>query len=103
SQQADRVLEYYTLEQIQKHKDIKNTGVTLYHKVYNLTKFLDKVPRGQARGETSRNFECVGYSTDAEMLKMYIMGMGCANPANRPSLEKLITTVLSHSIGWTKG
>uniref|UniRef100_A0A8C8UQ85 Cytochrome b5 n=1 Tax=Peromyscus maniculatus bairdii TaxID=230844 RepID=A0A8C8UQ85_PERMB len=70
-------VKYYTPEEIQKHKASKNTGVALYHKVYNLTKFLDQVPREQAsRGDATKNFEYVGHSTDAELFKMYIMGKG---------------------------
>lgn len=41
--QSDKDVKYYTLEEIQKHKDSKSTWVILHHKVYDLTKFLEEV------------------------------------------------------------
>ena len=42
--QSDKDVKYYTLEEIQKYKDSsKSTWVILHHKVYDLTKFLEKV------------------------------------------------------------
>lgn len=40
---ANKDVKYYTLEEIQKHKDSKSTWVILHHKVYDLTKFLEEV------------------------------------------------------------
>lgn len=53
--QASKDVKYYTLEEIQKHKDSKSTWVILHHKVYDLTKFLEEVSWARAlhwrRGE----------------------------------------------------
>lgn len=43
AEQSDKDVKYYTLEEIQKHKDSKSTWVILHHKVYDLTKFLEEV------------------------------------------------------------
>ncbi|KAH0500500.1 Cytochrome b5 [Microtus ochrogaster] len=79
--QANNDVKYYTLEEIQKHKDSKSTWVILHHKVYDLTKFLEEHPGGeevlreQAGGDATENFEDVGHSTDArELSKTYIIG-----------------------------
>uniref|UniRef100_A0A8D2CQ86 Cytochrome b5 n=1 Tax=Sciurus vulgaris TaxID=55149 RepID=A0A8D2CQ86_SCIVU len=98
--QSDEAVKYYTLEEIQKHKDSKSTWVILHHKVYDLTKFLEEHPGGeevlreQAGGDATENFEDVGHSTDArELSKTYIIGE--LHP------EPLITTVESTSSWWT--
>lgn len=41
--QEEQAVKYYTLEEIQKHKDSKSTWVILRHKVYDLTRFLEEV------------------------------------------------------------
>lgn len=46
--QSDKEVKYYTLEEIQKHKDSKSTWVILHHKVYDLTKFLEEVSWARA-------------------------------------------------------
>ncbi|CAO2594644.1 Cytochrome b5 [Lemmus lemmus] len=98
--QENKDVKYYTLEEIQKHKDSKSTWVILHHKVYDLTKFLEEHPGGeevlreQAGGDATENFEDVGHSTDArELSKTYIIGE--LHP------ESLITTVDSNSSWWT--
>ncbi|XP_051058040.1 cytochrome b5 [Phodopus roborovskii] len=108
--QADKDVKYYTLEEIQKHKDSKSTWVILHHKVYDLTKFLEEHPGGeevlreQAGGDATENFEDVGHSTDArELSKTYIIGE--LHPDDRSKIAKpvetLITTVDSNSSWWT--
>lgn len=108
--QSDKDVKYYTLEEIQKHKDSKSTWVILHHKVYDLTKFLEEHPGGeevlreQAGGDATENFEDVGHSTDArELSKTYIIGE--LHPDDRPKIAKpsetLITTVESNSSWWT--
>ncbi|MBZ3890372.1 Cytochrome b5 [Sciurus carolinensis] len=108
--QSDEAVKYYTLEEIQKHKDSKSTWVILHHKVYDLTKFLEEHPGGeevlreQAGGDATENFEDVGHSTDArELSKTYIIGE--LHPDDRSKLakpsESLITTVESTSSWWT--
>uniref|UniRef100_A0A494B9D8 Cytochrome b5 n=1 Tax=Mus musculus TaxID=10090 RepID=A0A494B9D8_MOUSE len=47
--QSDKDVKYYTLEEIQKHKDSKSTWVILHHKVYDLTKFLEEAVPGAQR------------------------------------------------------
>ncbi|XP_023555812.1 cytochrome b5 isoform X1 [Octodon degus] len=104
--QEEQAVKYYTLEEIQKHKDSKSTWVILHHKVYDLTKFLEEHPGGeevlreQAGGDATENFEDVGHSTDArELSKTYIIGE--VHPDDRSKLvkpsETLITTVESNS------
>ena len=108
--QSDKDVKYYTLEEIQKHKDSKSTWVILHHKVYDLTKFLEEHPGGeevlreQAGGDATENFEDVGHSTDArELSKTYIIGE--LHPDDRSKIAKpsdtLITTVESNSSWWT--
>ncbi|XP_057645299.1 cytochrome b5 [Chionomys nivalis] len=108
--QANKDVKYYTLEEIQKHKDSKSTWVILHHKVYDLTKFLEEHPGGeevlreQAGGDATENFEDVGHSTDArELSKSYIIGE--LHPDDRSKIakpsESLITTVDSNSSWWT--
>ncbi|MEJ1279369.1 cytochrome b5 [Cricetulus griseus] len=108
--QSDKEVKYYTLEEIQKHKDSKSTWVILHHKVYDLTKFLEEHPGGeevlreQAGGDATENFEDVGHSTDArELSKTYIIGE--LHPDDRSKIAKpaetLITTVDSNSSWWT--
>lgn len=108
--QADKDVKYYTLEEIQKHKDSKSTWVILHHKVYDLTKFLEEHPGGeevlreQAGGDATENFEDVGHSTDArELSKTFIIGE--LHPDDRSKIakpsESLITTVESNSSWWT--
>ncbi|KAM7320588.1 cytochrome b5 [Microtus oregoni] len=108
--QANKDVKYYTLEEIQKHKDSKSTWVILHHKVYDLTKFLEEHPGGeevlreQAGGDATENFEDVGHSTDArELSKTYIIGE--LHPDDRSKIakpsESLITTVDSNSSWWT--
>ena len=108
--QSDKDVKYYTLEEIQKHKDSKSTWVILHHKVYDLTKFLEEHPGGeevlreQAGGDATENFEDVGHSTDArELSKTYIIGD--LHPDDRSKIAKpsdtLITTVESNSSWWT--
>ncbi|XP_051019836.1 cytochrome b5 [Acomys russatus] len=108
--EADKDVKYYTLEEIQKHKDSKSTWVILHHKVYDLTKFLEEHPGGeevlreQAGGDATENFEDVGHSTDArELSKTYIIGE--VHPDDRSKIAKpsdtLITTVESNSSWWT--
>ncbi|XP_021484451.1 cytochrome b5 isoform X2 [Meriones unguiculatus] len=108
--QADKDVKYYTLEEIQKHKDSKSTWVILHHKVYDLTKFLEEHPGGeevlreQAGGDATENFEDVGHSTDArELSKTYIIGE--LHPDDRSKIAKpsdtLVTTVESSSSWWT--
>ncbi|KAL1773784.1 cytochrome b5 [Sigmodon hispidus] len=108
--QAEKDVKYYTLEEIQKHKDSKSTWVILHHKVYDLTKFLEEHPGGeevlreQAGGDATENFEDVGHSTDArELSKTYIIGE--LHPDDRSKIAKpsdtLITTVESNSSWWT--
>ncbi|XP_004640240.1 cytochrome b5 isoform X2 [Octodon degus] len=108
--QEEQAVKYYTLEEIQKHKDSKSTWVILHHKVYDLTKFLEEHPGGeevlreQAGGDATENFEDVGHSTDArELSKTYIIGE--VHPDDRSKLvkpsETLITTVESNSSWWT--
>ncbi|XP_008848889.1 cytochrome b5 [Nannospalax galili] len=108
--QTDSAVKYYTLEEIQKHKDSRSTWVILHHKVYDLTKFLEEHPGGeevlreQAGGDATENFEDVGHSTDArELSKTYIIGE--LHPDDRSKLAKpsetLITTVESNSSWWT--
>ncbi|XP_036060915.1 cytochrome b5 isoform X1 [Onychomys torridus] len=108
--QANKDVKYYTLEEIQKHKDSKSTWVILHHKVYDLTKFLEEHPGGeevlreQAGGDATENFEDVGHSTDArELSKTYIIGE--LHPDDRSKIAKpsetLITTVDSNSSWWT--
>lgn len=46
--QGNKGVKYYTLEEIQKHKDSKSTWVILHHKVYDLTKFLEEVSWARA-------------------------------------------------------
>ena len=107
---SDNDVKYYTLEEIQKHKDSKSTWVILHHKVYDLTKFLEEHPGGeevlreQAGGDATENFEDVGHSTDArELSKTYIIGE--LHPDDRSKIAKpsdtLITTVESNSSWWT--
>ncbi|KAM5222391.1 cytochrome b5 isoform 2-T2 [Ctenodactylus gundi] len=98
--QEGQDVKYYTLEEIQKHKDSKSTWVIIHHKVYDLTKFLEEHPGGeevlreQAGGDATENFEDVGHSTDArELSKTFIIGE--LHP------ETLITTVESNSSWWT--
>ncbi|OBS59424.1 hypothetical protein A6R68_09452 [Neotoma lepida] len=108
--QTNKDVKYYTLEEIQKHKDSKSTWVILHHKVYDLTKFLEEHPGGeevlreQAGGDATENFEDVGHSTDArELSKTYIIGE--LHPDDRSKIAKpsetLITTVESNSSWWT--
>ncbi|XP_034374606.1 cytochrome b5 [Arvicanthis niloticus] len=108
--QSDKDVKYYTLEEIQKHKDSRSTWVILHHKVYDLTKFLEEHPGGeevlreQAGGDATENFEDVGHSTDArELSKTYIIGE--LHPDDRSKIAKpsdtLITTVESNSSWWT--
>ncbi|CAO2594643.1 Cytochrome b5 [Lemmus lemmus] len=108
--QENKDVKYYTLEEIQKHKDSKSTWVILHHKVYDLTKFLEEHPGGeevlreQAGGDATENFEDVGHSTDArELSKTYIIGE--LHPDDRSKIakpsESLITTVDSNSSWWT--
>ncbi|XP_005373133.1 PREDICTED: cytochrome b5 [Chinchilla lanigera] len=108
--QEDQAVKYYTLEEIEKHKDSKSTWVILHHKVYDLTRFLEEHPGGeevlreQAGGDATENFEDVGHSTDArELSKTFIIGE--VHPDDRPKLAKpsetLITTVESNSSWWT--
>lgn len=108
--QSDKDVKYYTLEEIQKHKDSKSTWVILHHKVYDLTKFLEEHPGGeevlreQAGGDATENFEDVGHSTDArELSKTYVIGE--LHPDDRSKIAKpsdtLITTVESNSSWWT--
>ncbi|KAM6167209.1 cytochrome b5 [Erethizon dorsatum] len=108
--QEDQAVKYYTLEEIQKHKDSKSTWVILHHKVYDLTSFLEEHPGGeevlreQAGGDATENFEDVGHSTDArELSKTYIIGE--VHPDDRSKLAKpsetLITTVESDASWWT--
>ncbi|KAK7802362.1 hypothetical protein U0070_018112 [Myodes glareolus] len=108
--QGNKDVKYYTLEEIQKHKDSKSTWVILHHKVYDLTKFLEEHPGGeevlreQAGGDATENFEDVGHSTDArELSKTYIIGE--LHPDDRSKIakpsESLITTVDSNSSWWT--
>ncbi|XP_038186017.1 cytochrome b5 [Arvicola amphibius] len=108
--EANKDVKYYTLEEIQKHKDSKSTWVILHHKVYDLTKFLEEHPGGeevlreQAGGDATENFEDVGHSTDArELSKTYIIGE--LHPDDRSKIakpsESLITTVDSNSSWWT--
>ena len=108
--QSDKDVNYYTLEEIQKHKDSKSTWVILHHKVYDLTKFLEEHPGGeevlreQAGGDATENFEDVGHSTDArDLSKTYIIGE--LHPDDRSKIAKpsdtLITTVESNSSWWT--
>ncbi|EDL75181.1 cytochrome b-5, isoform CRA_d [Rattus norvegicus] len=110
AEQSDKDVKYYTLEEIQKHKDSKSTWVILHHKVYDLTKFLEEHPGGeevlreQAGGDATENFEDVGHSTDArELSKTYIIGE--LHPDDRSKIAKpsetLITTVESNSSWWT--
>ncbi|XP_074083517.1 cytochrome b5-like [Macrotis lagotis] len=79
SEQSNEKVKYYTLEEIQKHNHSKCTWLILHYKVYDLTKFLDEhpsgeVPREQAGGYATENFEDVGHSTDArELSKTYII------------------------------
>ncbi|KAM5222390.1 cytochrome b5 isoform 1-T1 [Ctenodactylus gundi] len=108
--QEGQDVKYYTLEEIQKHKDSKSTWVIIHHKVYDLTKFLEEHPGGeevlreQAGGDATENFEDVGHSTDArELSKTFIIGE--LHPDDRPKIAKpvetLITTVESNSSWWT--
>lgn len=108
--QASKDVKYYTLEEIQKHKDSKSTWVILHHKVYDLTKFLEEHPGGeevlreQAGGDATENFEDVGHSTDArELSKTFIIGE--LHPDDRSKIakpsESLITTMDSNSSWWT--
>ncbi|GAB1301916.1 Cytochrome b5 [Apodemus speciosus] len=108
--QSDKDVKYYTLEEIQKHKDSKSTWVILHHKVYDLTKFLEEHPGGeevlreQAGGDATESFEDVGHSTDArELSKTFIIGE--LHPDDRSKIAKpsdtLITTVESNSSWWT--
>ncbi|EHB06367.1 Cytochrome b5 [Heterocephalus glaber] len=108
--QEDQTVKYYTLEEIQKHKNNKSTWVILHYKVYDLTSFLEEHPGGeevlreQAGGDATENFEDVGHSTDArELSKTFIIGE--VHPDDRPKLakpsESLITTVESNSSWWT--
>ncbi|XP_013004490.1 cytochrome b5 [Cavia porcellus] len=108
--QEEQAVKYYTLEEIEKHKDSKSTWVILHHKVYDLTRFLEEHPGGeevlreQAGGDATENFEDVGHSTDArELSKTFIIGE--VHPDDRPKLAKptetLITTVESNSSWWT--
>nr|XP_042119678.1 cytochrome b5 isoform X2 [Peromyscus maniculatus bairdii] len=90
---ANKDVKYYTLEEIQKHKDSKSTWVILHHKVYDLTKFLEEHPGGeevlreQAGGDATENFEDVGHSTDArELSKTYIIGE--LHPDDRSKIAK---------------
>lgn len=110
AEQSDKDVKYYTLEEIQKHKDSKSTWVILHHKVYDLTKFLEEHPGGeevlreQAGGDATENFEDVGHSTDArELSKTYIIGE--LHPDDRSKIAKpsetLITTAESNSSWWT--
>ncbi|CAO2594641.1 Cytochrome b5 [Lemmus lemmus] len=91
--QENKDVKYYTLEEIQKHKDSKSTWVILHHKVYDLTKFLEEHPGGeevlreQAGGDATENFEDVGHSTDArELSKTYIIGE--LHPDDRSKIAK---------------
>nr|XP_048274993.1 cytochrome b5 isoform X2 [Myodes glareolus] len=91
--QGNKGVKYYTLEEIQKHKDSKSTWVILHHKVYDLTKFLEEHPGGeevlreQAGGDATENFEDVGHSTDArELSKTYIIGE--LHPDDRSKIAK---------------
>ncbi|EDL75182.1 cytochrome b-5, isoform CRA_e [Rattus norvegicus] len=93
AEQSDKDVKYYTLEEIQKHKDSKSTWVILHHKVYDLTKFLEEHPGGeevlreQAGGDATENFEDVGHSTDArELSKTYIIGE--LHPDDRSKIAK---------------
>ncbi|KFO38432.1 cytochrome b5 [Fukomys damarensis] len=108
--QEDQTVKYYTLEEIQKHKNSKSTWVILHYKVYDLTSFLDEHPGGeevlreQAGGDATENFEDVGHSSDArELSKTFIIGE--VHPDDRPKLAKpsdsLITTTESNSSYWT--
>ncbi|EGW12916.1 Cytochrome b5 [Cricetulus griseus] len=97
--QSDKEVKYYTLEEIQKHKDSKSTWVILHHKVYDLTKFLEEHPGGeevlreQAGGDATENFEDVGHSTDArELSKTYIIGE--LHPDDRSKIAKPAGTAL---------
>ncbi|XP_044776810.1 cytochrome b5 isoform X2 [Neomonachus schauinslandi] len=100
AEQSEQAVQYYTLEEIQKHNHSKSTWLILHHKVYDLTKFLEEHPGGeevlreQAGGDATESFEDVGHSTDArELSKTYIIGE--LHP------ETLITTVDSNSSWWT--
>ncbi|XP_031203910.1 cytochrome b5-like [Mastomys coucha] len=100
--QSDKDVKYYTLEEIQKHKDSKSTWVILHHKVYDLTKFLEEHPGGeevlreQAGGDVTENFEDVGHSTDArELSKTCIIGE--LHPNDRSKIAKPSDTVESNS------
>uniref|UniRef100_A0A8I6AFG0 Cytochrome b5 n=1 Tax=Rattus norvegicus TaxID=10116 RepID=A0A8I6AFG0_RAT len=88
----------YTLGEIQKHQDIKNSWAMLHHRVYDLTKFLEEhlgeeeVLRERAGGHASENFEDVGCSTNVQGLsKVHIIGL--FHPA-------LITTIKLNSNWW---
>ncbi|XP_032278604.1 cytochrome b5 isoform X1 [Phoca vitulina] len=93
AEQSDQDVQYYTLEEIQKHNHSKSTWLILHHKVYDLTKFLEEHPGGeevlreQAGGDATESFEDVGHSTDArELSKTYIIGE--LHPDDRAKLTK---------------
>ncbi|EDL09356.1 cytochrome b-5, isoform CRA_e [Mus musculus] len=96
--QSDKDVKYYTLEEIQKHKDSKSTWVILHHKVYDLTKFLEEHPGGE---EVLR--EQAGGDATEKLSKTYIIGE--LHPDDRSKIAKpsdtLITTVESNSSWWT--
>ncbi|EDL75180.1 cytochrome b-5, isoform CRA_c [Rattus norvegicus] len=78
AEQSDKDVKYYTLEEIQKHKDSKSTWVILHHKVYDLTKFLEEHPGGeevlreQAGGDATENFEdnCPKHTSSGSSIQM---------------------------------
>ncbi|XP_038602474.1 cytochrome b5 [Tachyglossus aculeatus] len=103
-------VQYYRLEEIQKHNHSKSTWLLLHYKVYDITKFLEEHPGGeevlreQAGGDATENFEDVGHSTDArELSKTFIIGE--LHPDDRwkvkKPVESFITPVENNYSWWS--
>uniref|UniRef100_A0A224XZZ2 Cytochrome b5 n=1 Tax=Panstrongylus lignarius TaxID=156445 RepID=A0A224XZZ2_9HEMI len=71
----------FRLEEVKKHREIKDVWIAIHNSVYNVSDFLNEHPGGeevlleQAGRDATEAFEDVGHSTDArDMMSKYKIG-----------------------------
>ncbi|KAK2854036.1 hypothetical protein Q5P01_006697 [Channa striata] len=95
----ERVVKYYTFEEIRVHNLSNDTWIVIHDKVYDITRFLEEHPGGeevlleQAGADATESFEDVGHSTDArEMLQQYYIGELHMNDRNNGKVKEVEDT-----------
>ncbi|BEJ11294.1 hypothetical protein CspHIS471_0107160 [Cutaneotrichosporon sp. HIS471] len=83
----------YSLSDLKTHKTRKSLWLSIHHKVYDVTKFIDEHPGGdevlleEAGRDATEAFEDVGHSDEArELLKTLLIGK--LNPDDVGNLQK---------------